>query len=86
MIDFEEEYQQLIGEVTKLDVRAALYLQEDAPLLQPFEQDGCLSRCFVWDATPQGHKYWGDIAGKIGQGGIESELPDGKSSSLDVLI
>ena len=34
----------------------------------PFRQS-CLSQCFVWSNTPQGHTYWANIHSQLIMGG-----------------
>ena len=60
------DYDGLCRRVERIDRGAADYLRNEAPSLAGFEYDKCLSACFVWDETPQGHDFWVTISGKLG--------------------
>ena len=51
-------YLKLVNKVKKVDKEAAKYLREEAPKLKDFGLGKNLSWCFIWEDTPQGHKYW----------------------------
>jgi hypothetical protein len=29
--------------------------------MQPFDNSRCLKQAFIWDESPQGHKFWSNI-------------------------
>lgn len=64
-----DAYVNLCFRVKEIDENAFLFLMHEAPLLDRFGLHGSLGYCFLWDATPQGHSYWYNIAEKLGERG-----------------
>jgi len=58
-------YWDLIEKVAKIDIKAALYLRNEATNLPGFSYSYCLQECFPWDKSVQGYLYWYDICNRI---------------------
>ena len=61
----ETEYEELIRKVAMAGFDdAAIFLLEEVCLLDlgEFNRVGDIWGVFVWDETPQGHKYWVEVA------------------------
>ena len=56
-----QTYEELIQCVEGFNTEAAEYLRTDARNLKDFVEFGDLSRCFHWEDTPQGRRYWNNI-------------------------
>ena len=72
------EYAQLIKRVAKVNRHAALWMARKAPLFmrrriitlrEPgvYYDGGILHGAFVFERTPQGFKYWDEIATQLGE-------------------
>ncbi len=60
-----EGYLSLIARVEAIDKDAAEYLRTNVFKLRGGAQSNSLDSCFVFAETPQGHRYWKNIADKI---------------------
>jgi hypothetical protein len=58
-------YWDLIEKVAKIDIKAALYLRNEAINLPDFSYSYCLQECFPWAYSTQGYLYWDDICNRI---------------------
>lgn len=58
----ETKYKELIERVRLIDLAAAEYLEDDARNLSDFQPHEDLGSIMVWDKTPQGLRYWRNIA------------------------
>lgn len=66
-----ENYLDLIGEVAKIDIQAAMYLRYEAVELTSFISCPKLSNAFLWSITPQGHNYWENIVKILADKGLQ---------------
>jgi hypothetical protein len=57
----EDDYNDLVGEVQKIDPNAAVYMLTEAKKLDDFDYTDRLVTAFTWADTPQGWEYWDDI-------------------------
>lgn len=65
MIDYENEYRELIEVVNKINKDASYYMEYEARDLEGFAPCFDLMCCFYWVDTPQGHEYWSEIHQKV---------------------
>ena len=60
-----EDFAKLIAEVKEIDDEAGTWIKNSASFLDSFVASGCLGEVFMWHETPQGYKFWHNIADRL---------------------
>jgi len=61
-----KDYMVLVAKVMRIDTEAAEYMMIKATKMPSFSFKSRLDTSFVWENSPQGWRYWNDIAIKLG--------------------
>ena len=64
---YMKDYYEMIGRVAEVDIKAAIWLREEAIHRTDFNYDGMLGSCFSFEDTPQGIEFWWSIQKAIGE-------------------